>query len=119
MLPDYKLKRNLIMIPRRTLSFVGGDYSVSYRIYGRGFIVRMLVEVPTHGTKTMTTDVTITNTDGVAIYVSSACAESTTTIIAPDPPVPIVEWVLVTVAADQNPAEAFTNYISIYLDGDK
>ncbi len=82
-------------------------------------LTRIMLVMPELNADMVTAVISITNSDGIVIYESSACGESDTHIIAPDPAVPLVGTNTVTLTTDKAPGGTGTATVVLYLEGGK
>ena len=82
-------------------------------------LTRIMLVMPELNANTVTAVISITNSDGIVIYESSACGESDTHIITPDPAVPLVGTNTVILTMDKAPGGTGTASVVLYLEGGK
>ena len=82
-------------------------------------LTRIILVMPALTADAVTAVISVTNSDGIAIYESSACGESDTHIISLDPAVPLVGTNTVILTTNKAPGGTGTASVTLYLEGGK
>ena len=80
-------------------------------------LTRIILVMPALTADAVTAVLSITNSDGITIYESSACGESDTHIIALDPGVPFVGTNTVILTTNKAPGGTGTASVTMYFEG--
>ena len=82
-----------------------------------GKVTRIILEMPSLTADAVTAVLSITNSDGTAIYESSACGESDTHILSPDSAIPLVGTNTVILTTNKAPGGSGTAAVTVYFEG--
>ena len=82
-----------------------------------GKVTRIILEMPSLTADAVTAVLSITNSDGTTIYESSACGESDTHILSPDPAIPLVGTNTVILTTNKAPGGSGTAAVTFYFEG--
>jgi len=82
-----------------------------------GKVTRIILEMPSLTADAVTVVLSITNSDGTTIYESSACGESDTHILSPDPAIPLVGTNTVILTTNKAPGGSGTAAVTFYFEG--
>ena len=106
-----KTKRTTVAITSAVLIYTVQTITIS------GKAIRAILEMPSLTADTVTAKLSITNSDGKVIYESSACGESATHILTPDPAVLFVGTNTIILTMDKAPGGTGTAAVTIYFEG--
>ena len=110
-----KLHRGLVKTARTALAFVSGVLIQSFTIQAWALTHTLVVEIGTFESASPGAIISIENSDGVEIYVSSYLTEGSTNIISVVKPLVGENTVIITL--DTNPLSDGTCYVILYLTG--